>query len=126
MLIKFSCSHCHKVFNVKGELAGKRTVCPGCKKPITVPTPARRENQVDVDSMAAALLAEEKKAAPVEDTRTVDFNCPQCDEPIKIPIDLQGKQAPCPECRKIIKVREHAETMCLLPKAYGVRTRLRS
>src|SRR5262249_29884172 len=52
---------------------------------------------------AMAALREEK-AAEVVEAKTIDFNCPQCDEPIKMPVELQGKQAPCPECRRIIKV----------------------
>ena len=34
----------------------------------------------------------------------VEFNCPQCDEPLKLGMELAGKRHPCPNCRKIIPV----------------------
>ncbi len=55
--------------------------------------------------MALAALAEPKvdpaEAAP---SQTIDFECPQCLEPIKMSRDLAGKNAPCPECKRIIRV----------------------
>jgi hypothetical protein len=46
----------------------------------------------------------DKAAAPAAAPATVDFKCPQCDEAIKIDIALAGKMAPCPECRRIVRV----------------------
>jgi hypothetical protein len=61
-----------------------------------------------MDALAAAALAEqpavEAAPAPVAPQGTIDFVCPQCDEPIKVSVELAGKQTPCPECRRIIKV----------------------
>jgi hypothetical protein len=109
MPIKFSCPSCKKPLSVKDHLAGKKANCPACKKPLTIPAAAKQgvpQPEAHVEELAAAALIE-PSAAPVpkvEDTRTVDFNCPQCDEPLKIPAELQGKQAPCPKCKRIIKV----------------------
>src|SRR5262249_23762758 len=45
----------------------------------------------------------DEPAAPVE-TKTIDFTCIYCDSPVRVSADLAGKQTPCPECRRIIKV----------------------
>src|SRR6185312_8728743 len=39
-------------------------------------------------------------------TENIDLNCPYCDEAIHFSVDLAGKKAPCPECKRIIKVPE--------------------
>src|SRR6516164_3158746 len=103
MAIKFNCPHCKKAFNVKDELAGKRAACPGCKKVLVVPAPQKAA--VDVEALAASALADDHSAATATTVAgTIDFNCPNCDEAIQMSTDLGGKQAPCPECRRIIKV----------------------
>jgi hypothetical protein len=107
MPIKFTCPHCLKPLTVKDSLAGKRGACPKCKKMLTVPsavssTPATPSE--DIEELAARALTEEPQAAPEAEPKTIDFNCPQCDEALQMPVELQGKQAPCPSCRRIIKV----------------------
>jgi hypothetical protein len=104
MAIKFSCPNCGKALSVKDQLAGKRGACSGCKKVITIPYPVAAPHHDDVEAMAREAFADEPAAAPVEDTRTIDFTCPMCDEPVKVGYDLGGKQTPCPSCRRIIKV----------------------
>ncbi len=61
----------------------------------------------NVEEEALAAFADEPK--PVEDEgppQTIDFKCEWCDEELKLPLDLGGKQSQCPnpECRRIIKV----------------------
>jgi hypothetical protein len=109
MSIKFSCPHCHKAFNVKDELAGKRSRCPGCKQVLTIPIPIWQGP--DLEAMAAAALADEPAPAPAaaaaaapQSTATIEFNCYYCDTKVQVSADLAGKQSPCPECRRIIKV----------------------
>jgi hypothetical protein len=104
MAIKFSCPNCGKALSVKDQLAGKRGACSGCKKVITIPFPLAAPHHEDVEALAREAFADEPAAAPVEDSRTIDFTCPMCDEPIKVGYDLGGKQTPCPSCRRIIKV----------------------
>lgn len=62
---------------------------------------------VDEEALVAGLLADEPK--PVEEEAApegvpITFKCFYCDEPITVASDLGGKQAPCPECRRIVKV----------------------
>jgi len=57
---------------------------------------------VDVEAAAAEIFADPKEEQ-VERT-TVEFTCPQCDEPISMPIAEAGKRAPCPKCSRIIAV----------------------
>src|SRR5438094_4752476 len=108
MPIKFSCPNCAKSFTVKDQLAGKRANCPACKKPLSVPKPSAASAappEMHVEDMAAAALMDAPAAPPppVAEAKTVTFNCPQCDEPVTLSADLEGKQTPCPHCARIIK-----------------------
>jgi hypothetical protein len=126
MAIKITCPHCKRGMLVPESLAGKKGRCKACQQILTVPklaasnssadqavkpeapAPAkpRAAAPADVEAEAAALFSDEPKpAAPVE-VKTIDLNCPFCDEPIQLPADLAGKRAPCPECKHIIKVPE--------------------
>jgi DNA-directed RNA polymerase subunit M/transcription elongation factor TFIIS len=109
MPIKFSCPHCKKVLQLKEQFAGKRGACPACKKLITVPAqtssaPAAAKASADLEALAAAALTAGQQEAAAATPATVDFTCPQCDAELHISAELAGKQTPCPECRRIIKV----------------------
>jgi len=105
MAINFNCPHCKKALKVKDEsLAGKKAACTGCKKIIVIPKPASAVAAAeDLEALALAALAEPKEAK-VEVAQTFDFECPQCGESIKMSREFAGKNAPCPECRRIIRV----------------------
>jgi hypothetical protein len=125
MPIKFKCPHCKRGLSVKEHLAGKRAACPACKKVLQIPTPqakaapqsrpapqakpAPAPKPPDLEALAASVLGDEPKPAEAAEQKTVDFNCPQCDAELHLPADLAGKQAPCPECRRIIKVPQLAK-----------------
>jgi hypothetical protein len=103
MSITFNCPHCQKAHKVKDNLAGKRAKCSGCQKVITIPAPVAQA--ADVEALAAAALAEQPAApAPVQQPATIEFTCYYCDEKVSVSVELCGKQTPCPECRRIIKV----------------------
>jgi hypothetical protein len=104
MPIKFKCPHCKKGLSVKEHLAGKAARCPACKQMLKIPSPVTAPPPADVDELAMSVLQEKPAEAPAEAPKTVDFTCPQCDEPVQAPIELAGKQMPCPHCRRIIKV----------------------
>jgi hypothetical protein len=116
---------------VPENLAGKKGRCKACQqiltvpplpaeqakaqaaKPSTPPVPAAPKLPsappppvADVEAEAAALFADEPKPTEPVETKTIDLNCPFCDEAIHFPVDLAGKRAPCPECKQIIKVPE--------------------
>jgi hypothetical protein len=69
--------------------------------PATAPKPAGPKPTADGNGAAPPT---DKPAAPAAAPATIDFKCPQCDEPIKIDMALAGKMAPCPECRRIVRV----------------------
>ena len=112
MPIKFKCPNpnCRKTLSVADQLAGKKAKCPKCNTVLTIPVPppvaapAPPASAQDAELLAARLLADEPKAAAVAETKTVDFNCPYCDEELHLDAGLAGKQSPCPECKRIIKV----------------------
>jgi predicted negative regulator of RcsB-dependent stress response/DNA-directed RNA polymerase subunit M/transcription elongation factor TFIIS len=118
MPIRITCPNCKRAMLVSEHLAGKKGRCKACQHPLTVPplpnsSPSMTESApanpqavapVDVEAEAAALLADEPKSTEPAEVKTIDFNCPYCDEPIKLSVELAGKRAPCPECKHIIKV----------------------
>ncbi len=115
MALKFSCPHCRMGIRVKEELAGKKAKCPACQKILIIPAvtrspaapSARPTTESDLESLALAALAEKSKPTPGPESassRKIEFPCPMCDEKITLNADLAGKRAPCPECRRIIKV----------------------
>jgi hypothetical protein len=125
MPIKFSCPHCKKTLQVKDELAGQKRGCPACKKPLVIPTQSAATPPVakkprsssaggtgsgfDLEALAAATLSEKQAEAPAT-AATVAFSCPWCDAELHLPADLAGKQAPCPECKRIVRVPQLART----------------
>lgn len=116
MAIKITCPHCKRGMLVPEQLAGKRGRCKACQHILTVPKlpesnpppaePAKPEapSPVDVEAEAAALFTDELKPPEPAEVKTIDFNCPYCDEPIQLSADLAGKRGQCPECKNIIKV----------------------
>jgi hypothetical protein len=131
MPIKITCPHCKRAMIVDERLAGKKGRCKACQQILTVPSrgtsPATTSptsgaeqpkpaaspkaqtpppSPADVEAEAAALFSDEPASAEKTETKTIDLNCPMCDEAIHFPVDLAGKRAPCPECRNIIKVPE--------------------
>jgi hypothetical protein len=127
MLIRIHCPNpkCKKQLRIDARHAGKKIACQGCKQHIRLPTaeelklPVKsvdtpeqpgEEQIVDFDMLAHEAVAIEKEQHQVDLKEiTVDFTCPQCDEPVKMAIEHAGKRAPCPSCRRIITVPK-AET----------------
>lgn len=93
---------------------GKAPVATGVKPPPgtsspTAPPPAPVNGDTpadigDAETFAASLLGDEPPPEEPVETKTVTFNCPQCDDPMTVSAELAGKQAPCPSCRRIVKV----------------------
>jgi hypothetical protein len=129
MAIKITCPHCKRGMLVPENLAGKKGKCKACQGILTVPqlaapngpaaeaakppaprpaaaAPAPPSAPADVEAAAAALFADEPKPVEPVEVKLIDFSCPYCDEAIQLPADLAGKRAPCPECKRVIKVPE--------------------
>ncbi len=114
MPIKFPCPSCRKGLTAKDEQAGKKVVCPACKKPLTIPRPASAGQAApapaappeDVEATVAALLSDAPAGAAAGPASTIDFTCEYCDGAVSLPLAEAGKRAPCPACRRIIKVPE--------------------
>lgn len=104
MAISFQCPNCQKAYRVKDELAGKRAPCGHCKAVMTVPRPEADPTLARAaESLASDLLSDE----PAEQTAGADeiaLECPFCFESVTFATDKGGKQAPCPACRKLIRV----------------------
>jgi len=120
MPVQFSCNACKKKFKAADKFAGKTIPCPNCKVPLIVPalpagsikpeTPppiasvkTKSQAEQDIEAMAALALEETKQEEEIA-PQFIQFECTFCDEKVSFPIDLGGKQAPCPGCRRILKV----------------------
>lgn len=111
MSIKFPCRHCKKGLTAKDEQAGKKVVCPACKRPLIIPRPTSVPSITPEDAeVAAAAALKEEPAATAAAATTIDFTCEFCDASLSVPLDLGGKRHPCPECRRILKVPMPAKT----------------
>lgn len=118
MPIRFTCSHCSKSLTVRDELAGKRGRCPYCKQVVMVPAsrataPVRDPKKPDAESLALAALGvasgetvalHETAASPPKPIEHIKVTCSWCDHVFEVESTLAGKQTPCPECRRIIRV----------------------
>jgi hypothetical protein len=76
-------------------------------------TPAPEPEMIElppenIEAEAASAFADEPAVPAAEDgtPKTIDFKCSYCEVELHLPLELAGKQAPCPnpECRRIIKV----------------------
>lgn len=77
---------------------------PAPKAPETPKPPATHSPAVeDVEAIAAAELTSDAAAKGTQPEQ-IEFQCPFCDEGIRLGVSLGGKQAPCPHCRRIVKV----------------------
>src|SRR5262245_11019588 len=105
MPIAFSCPNCQKAYKVKDDLAGKPVVCTACKSRIRVPAPiaSGAVPSHEAEALAVAALADELPSE-VAVAEVVELECPQCMEHVKFEARFGGKQAPCPSCRRIIRV----------------------
>ena len=82
---------------------------PESKSAPSTPPPSQADappdNHANLDDAAMEVLADEPAAVEAaKDANVIEFECPMCNEPLKMPVDLGGKKAPCPECRRIIAV----------------------
>lgn len=123
MAISFQCSKCQARMTVPDSLAGKRGKCKNCQTPMVVPTPSapqavktggpaplppppppkKAEAPVeDIESLALEALADPKEE--VRQPQEIEFECPQCSESVKVPLEMAGKRMPCPSCRRIVPV----------------------
>lgn len=131
MPIRFACPECNAAFQAPDQLAGKPVACPKCKKKITVPAqpqkaaglsgsiPKPKADSPPVLDDAAlrasqeaveAFMGAERLADEAAKESSIELSCPFCDEAIKFPLDMGGKQAPCPECSRIVKIPQAKRT----------------
>src|SRR5207249_4571862 len=106
MPIPFACPKCQTAYKVKDDMAGKRVTCRACKAVIRVPEPPATAggHLHEAEALAIEALADEPVRSEVETADLIEMECPQCMEQVKLEGKFAGKQAPCPSCRRIIRV----------------------
>jgi hypothetical protein len=114
MSIVCQCPYCAKSYKLKDELLGKKVNCnnPKCGK--SFPVVAVQEvaagptgpaiNQAELDALAAAAFSDEPVQEKPKEQEQIEVTCAGCDHKWTVGIDKEGKNAPCPECRKVNRV----------------------
>jgi hypothetical protein len=105
MPIAITCPNCKKAYRVKDQLGGKSVICAVCRSSIRVPPPvaAPAVPSHEAESLAVQALTDDP-VTEVEVADVIELECPQCMEQVKFEARFAGKQAPCPSCRRIIRV----------------------
>ena len=81
MTIRFHCTHCQRTIAADDRYAGARIKCPGCGKPVTVPTAE--------EAAPAAALAARARAGGAAATAAAQAPGPAGEEPA--PLKVKGK-----------------------------------
>jgi predicted RNA-binding Zn-ribbon protein involved in translation (DUF1610 family) len=126
MAIEFNCPHCGVLYKLDEKFAGKTGKCKNakCQKPILIPYQSTVSvasvkepiKPVDAEALAAAAFAEERpppeQASPTPQagpTKKIAVVCNSCDHHFDADFALAGKNSPCPECGKIIRIPRPVE-----------------
>lgn len=75
-MLRFACSHCHRVFAVANKHSGKKGTCPKCGHTLIVP----------------------------EKSTILEMHCASCGRKIRVPDSSAGKQGKCPTCKSPVVV----------------------
>lgn len=113
MSIVCQCPFCSKGYKLKDELAGKRVNCnnPKCGKSFPVPAPQEAMangpsiNHAELDALAAAAFADDPVVDKPKAEEFLQVTCTGCDHIWQVTADKEGKNVPCPECRKVNRVQ---------------------
>src|SRR5262249_48748862 len=71
---------------------------------------AARPHVGDAELEAMAMQVVAQRAAEQAGAAVVEFTCPYCDAQLRLPGDQAGRNAPCPECKRGVKVPHLAKT----------------
>ncbi len=114
--IRFNCPRCKKTMEVPRSEAGTKRPCPSCNQRLQVP--AAPPAQAPRPGFDKTMLADDgsKPQATGPDpslnktmlTETaappIQFNCPRCQKPIKVPASEAGTKQNCPSCSQRLQV----------------------
>ncbi|MEM8781659.1 MAG: SHOCT domain-containing protein [Planctomycetota bacterium] len=110
---KFVCGFCESKIRVPDEYIGKRVKCPGCGKPVEVPSPEPVDvgAALDLSLLDDSMSGGEAKAKPRK-LRSIVVGCGVCSKTIHIPENRRGAVTPCPKCKTplLVDVPELPET----------------
>lgn len=98
--IEFPCPSCSAPVRTPAAAAGKRGKCPHCGDIMQIPTV--------VDEPAEEEAAEEPSAPAPKATKSsgevVEFACPNCQNKMRAPAGMAGKNGKCPRCQNVVKI----------------------
>jgi hypothetical protein len=131
MAIEFTCPECKANMRVPDMHAGRKGMCPACRKPIVIPAaatsaapaasaaPVKAESEPvtpELVSQAAAPAAPASAPTPSEAPKTaaeppagesspyIKFTCPGCGKMTGFPVKFAGTPMNCPSCKVKVMV----------------------
>jgi len=100
ILIRFSCVCCNKTLGIPVNKAHKKIQCSKCNTLVRLSLPLvenRRERVSGVFGGSAG--ADESK---------IEFECSQCNKPVKVPQQHAGKKGRCPHCKANVDIPKYS------------------
>src|SRR5262249_17765183 len=86
-MIRFRCPSCQKVLKAPESGAGRKVSCPRCGQRVQIPLPLT-EQDVLSDPIGESGKTPEH----------VLFNCPSCNDPVRVPEQSLGRWVTCSKC----------------------------
>lgn len=75
-MIRFTCPECGKGFQVKDGLAGRKTKCPNCKGPISIPGPSHSASEAAAEAATEIPVAKPPPRTVASKDKAFELNVP--------------------------------------------------
>jgi serine/threonine protein kinase len=96
--IEFACPYCRLPVRSPNSTAGKKGKCPNCGAVVQIP---KHSTAPVSPGTSARSLSPVVQTKPAEPTSRVEFPCPRCHTPVRLPAGASGKKGKCPTCGAI-------------------------
>jgi len=107
-LIRFQCRCCEKTLGIPVDKAHKKIQCSQCNTLLRLAL-AVVENRPDaIPHTARQKLAEMTTTTDDEQNSRIEFECPECKKPVKVPQQHGGKKGKCPHCQSTVDIPHYS------------------
>jgi serine/threonine protein kinase len=95
--IEFECPECRLPVRTPASTAGKKGKCPNCGAVVQIP----RQSTISLPSGSADGNLPAVVPASADSSSRMEFPCPRCRTPVRLPPGASGKKGKCPTCSAI-------------------------
>ncbi len=108
ILIRFQCRCCEKTLGIPVEKAHKKIQCSQCNTLLRLALDLV-ENRPDAIPHDAPLDSDLTNAATDNPpSPRIEFECPECKKPVKVPQQHGGKKGKCPHCQSKVNIPHYS------------------